>query len=98
MDHNQTSRRGNLLMRVIRFYRDGFRSMTVGRYLWAMIIIKLFILFFIFLYFFFMNRTKPQLSFKIHNINYANERKLNFQEIASKKYKIQGKKLNILQK
>lgn len=53
MDHNQASRRGNLLMRVIRFYRDGFRSMTVGRYLWAMIIIKLFILFFIFKLFFF---------------------------------------------
>lgn len=53
MVHNQTSRRGNLLMRVIRFYRDGFRSMTVGRYLWAMIIIKLFILFFIFKLFFF---------------------------------------------
>ena len=43
------------MMRVYRFYRDGFRSMTVGRYLWAMILIKLFILFFIFKLFFFPN-------------------------------------------
>lgn len=39
--------------RVYRFYRDGFRSMTVGRYLWILIIVKLFILFFIFKIFFF---------------------------------------------
>ena len=30
-----------------RFYRDGFRSMTLGRTLWAVILIKLFIMFFI---------------------------------------------------
>ncbi|MDE5905180.1 DUF4492 domain-containing protein, partial [Duncaniella sp.] len=34
-------------------YVDGFRSMTVGRKLWLLIIIKLFILFFIFKLFFF---------------------------------------------
>ncbi|WP_295731451.1 DUF4492 domain-containing protein [uncultured Muribaculum sp.] len=39
--------------RVYRFYRDGFRSMTVGRYLWVLILVKLFILFFIFKLFFF---------------------------------------------
>ena len=38
---------------VWRFYRDGFRNMTVGRWLWAMILIKLFILFGIFKLFFF---------------------------------------------
>ena len=27
-----------------RFYRDGFRSMTLGRTLWAVILIKLFIM------------------------------------------------------
>ena len=32
--------------RIYRFYRDGFRSMTVGRYLWVLILVKLFILFF----------------------------------------------------
>ncbi len=30
-----------------RFYRDGFRGMTLGRTLWAVILIKLFIMFFI---------------------------------------------------
>lgn len=40
-------------VRVWRFYRDGFRQMTVGRYLWAMIIIKLFFIFAVMKLFFF---------------------------------------------
>lgn len=43
----------SLPRRVFRFYRDGFRSMTVGKYLWALILVKLFILFFVFKLFFF---------------------------------------------
>ncbi|MDE5705978.1 DUF4492 domain-containing protein [Muribaculum sp.] len=39
--------------RIYRFYRDGFRNMTVGRYLWVLILVKLFILFFVFRLFFF---------------------------------------------
>lgn len=39
--------------KVVRFYVDGFRSMTVGRKLWMLILIKLFILFFVFKLFFF---------------------------------------------
>ncbi|MBQ8773045.1 MAG: DUF4492 domain-containing protein [Muribaculaceae bacterium] len=35
------------------FYRDGFRSMTVGRYLWALILVKLAIMFLVFKLFFF---------------------------------------------
>lgn len=34
-------------------YVDGFRQMTVGRTLWAIILIKLFILFFVLKLFFF---------------------------------------------
>lgn len=30
---------------IVRFYRDGFRSMTVGRVLWAVVLIKLFVIF-----------------------------------------------------
>lgn len=30
--------------RVWRFYRDGFRAMTVGRTLWVIILIKIFII------------------------------------------------------
>lgn len=47
--------RASLPVRIFRFYADGFRSMTVGRYLWAMILIKLFILFFVFKLLFFPN-------------------------------------------
>ena len=35
------------------FYRDGFKSMTLGRTLWFLILIKLFIMFFILKIFFF---------------------------------------------
>ncbi|MBP2692096.1 MAG: DUF4492 domain-containing protein [Muribaculaceae bacterium] len=37
-------------------YVDGFRNMTVGRSLWALILIKLFIIFFILKIFFFPDR------------------------------------------
>ena len=37
-----------LLVRIWTFYRDGFREMTLGRTLWAIILIKLFIMFFYF--------------------------------------------------
>lgn len=43
----------NLLSRIFRFYLDGFRSMTVGRKLWALIIIKLVIFFLVFKLFLF---------------------------------------------
>lgn len=33
--------------KVFRFYRDGFRSMTVGRTLWAIIAVKLVVFFLI---------------------------------------------------
>ena len=35
----------NFLYRTIHFYYDGFRHMTVGRTLWAVIIVKLIIIF-----------------------------------------------------
>lgn len=48
-----TARNANLVSRVFRFYADGFRSMTTGRRLWALIIIKLAIIFLVFRLFFF---------------------------------------------
>ncbi len=41
--------------RVFNFYRDGFRQMTVGRTLWKIIIIKLFVMFAVLKLFFFPN-------------------------------------------
>ncbi len=35
------------------FYRDGFRSMKLGRTLWALILVKLFLMFFVLKLFFF---------------------------------------------
>ena len=32
----------NVFRRVVRFYVEGFREMTVGRTLWAIILVKLF--------------------------------------------------------
>lgn len=43
----------NFWSRVKDLYVDGFRSMTVGRYLWAIILAKLAILFLVFKLFFF---------------------------------------------
>ena len=41
-------------------YRDGFRSMTVGRKLWAIIFIKLVVLFLILKLFFFPDKLKEE--------------------------------------
>ncbi len=50
------------MRKIIRFYIDGFRSMTLGRTLWAIILIKLFILFFVLKLFFFPNYLKKNFS------------------------------------
>lgn len=42
-----------ILGRVVRFYVDGFRSMTLGRVLWGIILLKLFIMFAVLKAFFF---------------------------------------------
>jgi hypothetical protein len=39
----------------IDMYRDGFRSMTIGRTLWAIVILKLIVLFFVVKLIFFPN-------------------------------------------
>jgi len=40
---------------IYKFYRDGFRNMRLGKQLWLLIAIKLFILFAVIKYFFFPN-------------------------------------------
>lgn len=44
-----------LARKVFNFYYDGFRSMTVGKTLWIIILIKLFIFFVIIKWIFFPN-------------------------------------------
>ena len=51
-------RKRNFLYRVFDLYYDGFRQMRLGRTLWAIILIKLFIIFVILKLFFFPNFIK----------------------------------------
>ena len=41
----------NVFVRIFRFYVDGFRNMTLGKTLWTIILIKLFIMFFVLFFF-----------------------------------------------
>ncbi|SEF89832.1 DUF4492 domain-containing protein [Parabacteroides chinchillae] len=44
-----------ILIRIYRFYLEGFREMTLGKTLWLIILVKLFIMFFTLRLFFFPN-------------------------------------------
>jgi len=46
-------KQSNAVIRVFRFYIDGFRRMTLGRTLWKIILIKLIIMFGVLKLFFF---------------------------------------------
>lgn len=52
----------NTALRIWNFYIEGFHSMTLGRTLWLIIILKLFIMFAILKVFFFPNflNTRPE--------------------------------------
>lgn len=49
---------GNFFHRAFRLYYDGFRQMTLGRTLWLVIAVKLFIIFAVLKVFFFPNYLK----------------------------------------
>ena len=51
-------RKDNFLYRIYDLYVDGFRHMRLGKTLWAIILIKLFIIFVILKIFFFPNFLK----------------------------------------
>ncbi|MEG2365277.1 MAG: DUF4492 domain-containing protein [Alistipes sp.] len=51
-----------ILQKIFRFYVDGFREMTVGRTLWLIILLKLFIMFAILKLFFFRDPLAGQSS------------------------------------
>jgi uncharacterized membrane protein len=50
------------MKKILKFYIDGFKGMTLGRTLWAIILIKLFILFFVLKLFFFPNYFKKNFT------------------------------------
>jgi uncharacterized protein YpmB len=43
----------NVFVKIWTFYYEGFKNMTLGKTLWIIILIKLFIMFFVFKLFFF---------------------------------------------
>ena len=53
-------KKDNFAYRVFDLYYDGFRNMRLGRTLWAIILIKLFIIFAVLKVFFFPNFLKDQ--------------------------------------
>ena len=52
----------SIINRVYRFYADGFKSMTVGRGLWLLILIKLVLFFAVMKLFFFPDVLKSNYS------------------------------------
>jgi Domain of unknown function (DUF4492) len=54
--------KNHLFYKIFYFYYDGFKSMTVGRQLWIIILIKLFILFAVLKIFFFPDMLKEKFS------------------------------------
>ena len=43
------------IKKLFHFYQDGFKNMTIGKTLWAIVLVKLFIMFAILKLFFFPN-------------------------------------------
>ena len=76
------------LKRVYTFYIDGFRGMVLGKKLWKIILIKLFIMFAILKLFFFPNFLKTNFPTDEEKSNYVLEQitkntSLNTQEVSN---------------
>ena len=50
------------IRRLVRFYLDGFRAMTLGKTLWMVILVKLFVLFAVLKVFFFSDYLQSNFS------------------------------------
>ena len=58
---------------IVQFYYLGFKSMTIGKRLWIIIIIKLIIMFFVLKIFFFPNFLKTHFKTDAERSNYVIE-------------------------
>ncbi|MGE5424357.1 MAG: DUF4492 domain-containing protein [Syntrophothermus sp.] len=65
-----------IFKKIFLFYYDGFRSMTIGRKLWIIILIKLFIFFFILKFFFFPDFLKTRFHNDKDRAEYVREQLL----------------------
>ena len=61
----------NIARKIFNFYYEGFRSMTVGKKLWAIILIKLFVFFVILKLFFFKDFLKTNFETEKERIDYV---------------------------
>jgi len=61
------------LKKIFFFYYDGFRNMTVGKKLWIIILIKLFIIFFVLRLFFFPDFLKSRFKSDKERGDYVRE-------------------------
>jgi hypothetical protein len=59
------------------FFREGFAAMTVGRTLWLIVLIKLFIMFFVLKLFFFPNYLKTNFSTDADRANHVRQELIN---------------------
>ncbi len=60
-------------VRIVRFYRDGFKSMTLGKTLWKIIFVKLFIMFAVVKFFFFPDFLSTRFSTDEQRADYVME-------------------------
>jgi len=58
---------------IFRFYRDGFRGMTIGKSLWKIILVKLFIMFAVLKVFFFPDFLSTQFNTDQQRADYVME-------------------------
>jgi hypothetical protein len=61
----------NVFKSVFLFYYDGFKEMTIGKTLWAIILIKLAIMFLVLKLFFFPNFLKTNFETENERIDYV---------------------------
>ena len=63
----------NTFQKLVSFYGDGFKNMTLGKTLWAIVIIKLFIMFAVLNVFFFPNYLKTNFKDEASRANHVRE-------------------------
>jgi hypothetical protein len=67
----------NALKKVFQFYKEGFSNMTVGKTLWLIIAIKLFIMFGILKTFFFPNFLKTNFATEQERADHVRQELIN---------------------
>lgn len=70
-------KRRNIFQRIFSFYYEGFKGMTIGRTLWLIILIKLFVMFVVLKIFFFPNFLKTNFDTDQERSDYVLEQLTN---------------------